>query len=703
MVDKSRKRKKGSISEEDVSTLLQRYSVNTVLALLQEVGQVAGENIDWHEMVKNTATGISGAREYQMLWRHLAYGETLIDQFDHDADLMDDDSDLEYELEAFPAVGREASAEAAACVKVLIASGYPNDTQLPNNSTIEAPLTINIPSSKALTNPSDSSLLANAMHGTNISIPVSVQKQPLSSGICGEKRPNNGTSGLNMPPRRKRRGWSTEEDMKLTAAVEKYGERNWANIARGDFKNDRKASELSQMLLAGKNGCDLFGEVLTSIISFWCVSLLLLSVAALQRWANLRKKQGNLKVGTSSQLSETQLAAAHRAMSLALNMPMGDNLKGASQISTGFEEVGIESTLAVVQYLNFWLKAIVVLPLRDYFQWKVPNVAPHYNFSPSCFLETSSVGMKSQQQSQKASTSPTDQQLGRAGPPKSQVPTKRPTMNPNSTPDSMVKAAAVAAGARIATSADASSLIEAARSQNVVHITTGGSSVMKSSTTSITNQLPSNVHFIRNGLAKAPISTYSAAKPNISRPGEAQQAQGHLIKPAASAVQSKPVVTATMLNVTSRVENGTASTTSITLPKTSEGAVVSASATEKQELLQRDQDTDQDAICCCDPEERLPVNQSAAPGNQSEVGKSQSSASCNAPEENTREDQTSISLSDLVGQRQDDQVALPLPEAEGNGTKNTENQFANKEIHDNPVPSERHEDLPSVDESEKSK
>ncbi|KAL0287773.1 UNVERIFIED_CONTAM: hypothetical protein Sangu_2679200 [Sesamum angustifolium] len=631
MVDKSRKRKKGSVSEEDVSTLLERYSVKTVLALLQEVAQVAGEKIDWHEMVKNTATGISGAREYQMLWRHLAYGETLIDQFDHDADLMDDDSDLEYELEAFPAVGREASAEAAACVKVLIASGYPNDTQLPNNSTIEAPLTINIPNSKALTNPSDSSLLANAMHGTNISIPVSVQKQPLSSGICGEKRPNNGTSGLYMPPRRKRRGWSTEEDMKLTAAVEKYGERNWANIARGDFKNDRKASELSQ------------------------------------RWANLRKKQGNVKVGTSSQLSETQLAAAHRAMSLALNMPMGDNLKGASQIST------------------------------------VSNVAPHYNFSPSCFLETSSVGMKSQHQSQKASISLPDQQLGRAGPPKSQVPSKRPTMNPTSTPDSMVKAAAVAAGARIATSADASSLIEAARSQNVVHITTGGSSVMKSSTTSITNQLPSNVHFIRNGLAKAPISTYSAAKPNISRPGEAQQAQGHPIKPAASAVQSKSVVTATVLNVTSGVETATASTPSVTLPKTSEDAVVSTSATEVQELLQRDQDANQAAIPCCDPEERLPVNQSAALGNKSEVGKSQSSASGNAPEENIRGDQASISLSDPVGQRQDDQVALPQPQAEGNGTKNTESQFANKEIHDIPAPSERHKDSPSIDESEKSK
>lgn len=31
---------------------------------------------------------------------------------------QDDDSDLEYELEAFPTVGPEASTEAAACVKV---------------------------------------------------------------------------------------------------------------------------------------------------------------------------------------------------------------------------------------------------------------------------------------------------------------------------------------------------------------------------------------------------------------------------------------------------------------------------------------------------------------------------------------------------------------------------------------------------------
>ncbi|KAL3650970.1 hypothetical protein CASFOL_007373 [Castilleja foliolosa] len=437
MVDKSKRRKKGFIGEETISTVLRRYSVNTVLALLQEVSQVAEENINWHEIVKNTATGISGAREYQMLWRHLAYGETLIDQIDHDQNPMDDDSDLEYEMEAFPAAGREASAEAAACVKVLVSSGYANDSPLPNNSIIEAPLSISIPNSKILSASSDSSLLANARQWTNITIPVSLQNQPSSSGFSGEKRPANEAPGINVPPKRKRRGWSTAEDLKLTAAMNNNVEPNWHDIAKVNFNDDRKSTELSQ------------------------------------RWSTLKKKQGNLKVGTTSQQPETQLAAAHRAMSLALDMPRGDNLKSAS------------------------------------------------------------VGIKSQQQPRKLAALP-DQPMGRGGPSKPQLPTKRPPMNPTPTPDS-VKAAAVAAGARIASSADASSLLEAARSPNVVHITTGGaSSSMRPAGNNITSQLPSNVHFIRYGLSKAAISKNSTAKPNISHPGETQRAQQGqpVVKPA---------------------------------------------------------------------------------------------------------------------------------------------------------------------------
>ncbi|KAG8390077.1 hypothetical protein BUALT_Bualt01G0045900 [Buddleja alternifolia] len=434
MVEKSKKRNRASICEEEISALLQRYSIKTVLTLLQEVAKVAGEKIDWNAVVQNTATGISSARECQMLWRNLAYGQTLFDQFDNGANPMEDDSDLECELEAFPAPSREASAEATACVKVLIASDCPNNSNLPNNSSIEAPLTINIPSCKNSIASSDSSVLANAVHGTNICIPVYVQKQPLSSGTSGEKRPNSGTSGVNYPPRRKRRGWSTEEDMKLTAAVQKYGERNWANIARGDFE-DRKASELSQ------------------------------------RWASLRKKQGSSNGGTSSLNSEAQLAAARRAVNMALDMPMSDN-------------------------------------------WKSTRMG--------------TVGTKPSHQSQKAPALTPNQQLATAGPINSQMSTKRPFMNPIATnsPDSMVKAAAVAAGARIATSADASSLIEATRSQNVVHIITGGSSVMKSS---------SNVQFMRTAHTKAPISPYSATLPSVSRPAEAQKAQGYSMKPAVQA------------------------------------------------------------------------------------------------------------------------------------------------------------------------
>lgn len=60
--------------------------MNTVLGLLQEVEQAGGEKIDWREVAKNSATGISNAREYQMLWRHIAYGETLINQVDNDAE-----------------------------------------------------------------------------------------------------------------------------------------------------------------------------------------------------------------------------------------------------------------------------------------------------------------------------------------------------------------------------------------------------------------------------------------------------------------------------------------------------------------------------------------------------------------------------------------------------------------------------------------
>ncbi|KAM3200002.1 hypothetical protein P3L10_032362 [Capsicum annuum] len=445
MLEKTKKRK-SFVTEEDMSTLLQRYPATTVLGMLQEVGQVADEKIDWDALVRKSTTGITNAREYQMLWRHLAYRHVLLDKLEDWAEPLDDDSDLEYELEAFPAVSSEASAEAAACVKVLIASGVPNDANMLNGSTVEAPLTINIPNGQTSRTGMDNSFQGTSMHGTNITVPVAVQKQPLST-MAAEGLDTHGPACTNVHPRRKRKPWSTAEDMELIAAVQKCGEGNWANILKGDFKGDRTASQLSQ------------------------------------RWAIIRKRQGAM-AGNGSQLSEAQLAA-RRAMSIALNMPMGDNLKAVGPIGAG---VGPNSGGG-------------------------PSTSSH-----PVTADFASGGAQSQHQQDLSSSKP-------------RVVPQKPTPKPTTSSDSMVKVAAAAAGACIATSTNSAPLLKVAQPKAALQIP-GGDPTVKSCALGTTNGLPSNVHFIRTGLVS------HSAGPPASRPGT-QKALGHSLKPASPTVQPK--------------------------------------------------------------------------------------------------------------------------------------------------------------------
>ncbi|XP_076949464.1 uncharacterized protein LOC143622109 [Bidens hawaiensis] len=296
--------KKGTITEEDASVILQRYTAATVFTLLQEVSQVQDVKIDWSLLVRRTKTGITNPREYQMLWRHLAYRDKLVEKLDDSAKPLDDDSDLEYELEAFPPVNNEASMEATACVKVLLAS----DSGLEKGLTIEAPLMINIPT-KSTINSSESQQPGGGLTGINITVPVCVQKQPLpppsvvATSTEDLDKTNGGGGGGNLPPRRKRKPWSEAEDMELLAAVRKCGEGNWANILKGEFKGDRTASQLSQ------------------------------------RWNIIKKrrdgnphnpnKSNNSNVKTGAQLSEVHLAA-RRALNMALDQPGGNSLKASS-------------------------------------------------------------------------------------------------------------------------------------------------------------------------------------------------------------------------------------------------------------------------------------------------------------------------------------------------------------------------------------
>ncbi|CAK7347265.1 unnamed protein product [Dovyalis caffra] len=426
MIEKSKKSKR-------------EYTATTVLALLQEVAQFDGVKIDWNALVEKTTTGIFNAREYQMIWRHLAYRHVLPEKIDDGAHPLDDDSDLESELEAFPSVTSEASSEAAACVKVLIASGLPSHS---NSTTVEAPLTINIPNGQPFRATSENSQPA-VMQGMNITVPVSVQKLSLPGGTSvtsAEVFDANGSGSGTFPPRRKRKPWSEAEDMELISAVDKFGEGNWANIVRGEFKGDRTASQLSQ------------------------------------RWSIIRKRQRNSNSGnvtSGPQLSEVQRAACH-----AVKMALDSHPAAKSSIASCSGGTTSNKTST--------------------------NCMP-----PAIITETPPVQHLSQQRPTVTKSS-TIWPLGSAA--KSQAMLTK-TSTKSILSSDPVRAAAVAAGARIATQSDAASLLKAAQAKNAVHIMPTGNSSIKSSMAggvSIHSETNPNTQFISSGMATTPTTTRSA-------------------------------------------------------------------------------------------------------------------------------------------------------------------------------------------------
>ncbi|KAH7685421.1 Myb domain-containing protein [Dioscorea alata] len=433
------KKKKGSISEEDTSLLLQRYSATTILSLLQEVSQLASVKIDWKALVQKSSTGISSAREYQMLWRHLAYRDSLLEKVEDGAEPLDDDSDLEFEVEAVPAVSSEASSEASACVKVLISSCTSNDHGQSNRSTLEAPLMINIPNGQVSSVASDEQQQPHTNRGMNIAVPVSIQKQPQPPGSSTEVLDGNVSAG---PPKKKRKPWTKEEDMELIAAVQKYGEGNWATILKGDFKHDRTASQLSQ------------------------------------RWSTIRRRQTNLTAGSVNNPSggnqSEAVLATRNAVSMALNMPSFGSL---SALCSGATQSSIPSGPA----------ATPSVPPES-----APVSAPQAVNQPQPAANQVTVT------SQKASSASSTRSRATK---KSSAPGKPAVGMPK---NSMIQAAAFAAGGRIATPSTAASLFRAALSKNAVHFRPGATALPKSS---VKSTKPSSA---TNTTGSQPVSLHSS-------------------------------------------------------------------------------------------------------------------------------------------------------------------------------------------------
>ncbi|KAL5559969.1 hypothetical protein UlMin_036180 [Ulmus minor] len=513
MIVKAKKQKKVSISEEDIASLLQRYTPTTVLALLQEVAHSSQGKIDWNALVEKTTTGISNAREYQMLWHHLAYREPLIEKTEDGAQPLDDDSDLEYELEAFPAVSTEASNEAAACVKVLIASGLPSD---PSGSTVEAPLTINIPNgqaSKVLGQPSCS------MQGVNITVPVSVQRLPTPVAVTTDGIDGNGSIGGSVANRKRRKPWTEAEDSQLIAAVQKNGEGNWANLVKADILGHRTPAQLSQ------------------------------------RWSIIRKKHANFKPGNNSigpQLSEAQLAARH-AVSLALdNVQVKTMRSGGANATNNFTGTNAAFNSAGRNAANSSV---------------LPKAGAEISKGGSSFPQA-------QKQSQESLIPSKPSPMGSLGlAAKSRVIAKKTLPKSTATSDAMVRATAVAAGARIASPSDAATLLKAFQANSAVHIMpTGGASVKSTMPSGLPthSEASTNVHYIRTGLVTSSIPTYSTASPNVPSTSSVKAAPPAHFTPTTNSkssdvsssklnnasAQLTPTTNGKSLDVSSKLNNG---------------------------------------------------------------------------------------------------------------------------------------------------
>ncbi|KAI3849202.1 hypothetical protein MKX03_030195 [Papaver bracteatum] len=283
------RRRKGLIRKEDFASVLTRYSAPTKLALLKEVAQFPDViKLDWNVLVKKTKTGITNAAEYQKLWRHLAYCGKLpetVEEKPEEQPLNDDGS----ELEAFPPATDEASLEAAACVKVLLASGLSDDAR-GGPASVEAPSTINRPTCQDSKSPLDNNPQLCSLNGMDTIVPVSEQKQSSRPAVTVAKVLDGTVSNAVVcrPAKRKRNNWTTEEDNELFAAVKKFGERNWVNILKADIlKGDRSAAQLSH------------------------------------RWGIIRSRQNELP---------EQWLATNRAVTHALNTPMNNSLSAACTV-----------------------------------------------------------------------------------------------------------------------------------------------------------------------------------------------------------------------------------------------------------------------------------------------------------------------------------------------------------------------------------
>ncbi|KAJ6842066.1 uncharacterized protein M6B38_303490 [Iris pallida] len=310
----------------------------------------------------------------------------------------------------------EVSAQAAASAKVLMASSLPSNIGSTKESAGKGRLTLERYNGQASCSTPDREQPARFACGKSIT-PVTLHRQAVSTGTFAEGSDGNEAADSTLATKKKRKLWTEEEDKELIAAVQKYGEGNWVNILKGDFKHDRTASQLSQ------------------------------------RWSILKKRPSNSNPGGANNSSNTTqseaMLAVREAVSSALKMPMARSLPatctGASVSLTQSNNAKISSTISEAS------PATTVSPPR------ASNSLPQ---------------PVNQAASHKGASTPQNNSQTTA---KSKAAPKKPPVGPNP----LIQAAAFAAGGRIVAPSTAATLLKAAQSKNV-HIMNGGARLMPS-------------------------------------------------------------------------------------------------------------------------------------------------------------------------------------------------------------------------------
>uniref|UniRef100_A0ACD5ZAS2 Uncharacterized protein n=1 Tax=Avena sativa TaxID=4498 RepID=A0ACD5ZAS2_AVESA len=422
-------KRKRDLSEDDVYLILHKYTPATILTALQEISKHAGRRrIDWRALVAKTSTGITSAREYQMLWRYFAYRHDFVENVDDSAQPLGDESDLECEIEPFPTPSSEAVAEASGFAKILM-YGSSREQAFSHRVNSEVPV-LNTPNEKIPRVPSEKQL-GPSHRLTNGIGPVSSSKQASHTGLSPDPFDGNGPHKKKKKPK----PWSKEEDADLTTGVHKCGEGNWLDILhKYSFDSTRTAVQLSQ------------------------------------RWALISKRQGTTKPANARPVtSNFDIKATQKAFSMALDdMPI--RRPGLSALRSGIPQQSTQHHAPVFGTATPELKsatsssslplpvpvpASAPVPMPVQVQMPLPQVQQAPAQAPP--LRVSNTSNKSRNNSKK------------------QALTNAP---------SSIQAAAIAAGGRIATPSVATSLLKAAQSTKAVHIRSRATRSSKTSTSS---------------------------------------------------------------------------------------------------------------------------------------------------------------------------------------------------------------------------